>query len=207
MKRELAIAANRDSDGLHPLADASRRKRVSLRLAFAACLALLAGCASPWTAVGEVWRDSARADVAPPGRTLVLALAPNAAVVARLEGEWVRQLRDRGIDAQAANVLLPDERPPSKERVVEAVRAGGFQTLLVSRLVDVKQVERHVSAHQVGVVETTLYDAGTQRRYWSARSDTLLANPTGERLAELRDERAHALVQALIEAMSKSKVL
>lgn len=180
---------------------------MALRLAFAGCLALLAGCASTGTTVGEVWRDSARADAAPLGKTLVVALAPNAAVVATLESEWVRQLRDRGIDAQAANVLLPDERPPPKERVVEVVRAGGFQTLLVSRLVDVKQVERNVSVYQVGVVETTLYDAGTEQRFWSARADAFLANPTSERITELREERARALVRTLIDEMSKSRVL
>jgi len=207
MKREPATTTSTDSDVLRSRADSWRRWRVALRLAFAGCLALLAGCASTGTTVGEVWRDSARADAAPLGKTLVVALAPNAAVVATLESEWVRQLRDRGIDAQAANVLLPDERPPPKERVVEVVRAGGFQTLLVSRLVDVKQVERNVSVYQVGVVETTLYDAGTEQRFWSARADAFLANPTSERITELREERARALVRTLIDEMSKSKVL
>ena len=207
MKREPATTANTDSEVLRSLADCWRRRRVALRLAFAGCLALLAGCASTGTTVGEVWRDSARADAAPLGKTLVVALAPNAAVVATLESEWVRQLRDRSIDVQAANVLLPDERPPPKERVVEVVRAGGFQTLLVSRLVDVKQVHREVSDYQVGVVETTLYDAGTEQRFWSARADTFLLNPTGERITEHRGERAREFVQKLIEEMSKSKLL
>ena len=77
----------------------------------------------------------------------------------------------------------------------------------MSRLVDVKRVERNVSVYQVGVVETTLYDAGSERRSWLARADTFLANPTGERITELREERAHAFVQTLIDEMSKSKVL
>jgi hypothetical protein len=177
---------------------------VFLRLAFAACLALLAGCANVGTSVGHVWQDSGRARSATLGKTLVLALAPKAEVVMVLEDEWVRQLRQKGVDASAANRLLPGGSPPDKERVVELVKARGFDTLLVSRLVDVKQVEREVSAYQVGVVETTLYDAGTEQRFWSARADTFLVNPTGERITALRSERAREFVQRLIEEMAKS---
>jgi len=167
----------------------------------------MAGCASVGTSVGHVWQDSGRAGSATLGKTLVLALAPKAEVVMVLESEWVRQLRQRGIDASAANLLLPGESPPDKERVVELVKTRGFDTLLVSRLVDVKQVEREVSSYQVGVVETTLYDAGTEQRFWSARADTFLINPTGKRITELRSERARELVQRLMEEMSKSKLL
>ncbi len=207
MKLEPATTANTDNDVPRLLADAWRRKRVFLRLAFAACLALLAGCANVGTSVGHVWQDGGRAGSATLGKTLVLALAPKAEVVIVLENEWVRQLRQRGIDASAANPLLPGESPPDKERVVELVKTRGFDTLLVSRLVDVKQIEREVSSYQVGVVETTLYDAGTEQRFWSARADTFLINPTGERIIEHRGERAREFVQTLIEEMSRSKML
>jgi len=207
MKLEPATTANTDNDAPRLLADAWRRKRVFLRLAFAACLALMAGCASVGTSVGHVWHDSGRAGSATLGKTLVLALAPKAEVVMVLEDEWVRQLRQKGIDASAANPLLPGESPPDKERVVALVKARGFDTLLVSRLVDVKEVEREVSAYQVGVVETTLYDAGTERKFWSARADTFLINPTGERIIAVRGERARDFVQALVAEMSESKLL
>jgi len=207
MKPEPATTGNTENHVLRPLADSWRKKRVFLHLAFGACLALVAGCASVGTSVGHVWHDSGRPGSATLGKTLVLALAPKAEVVAVLEDEWVRQLRQSGIDASAANPLLPGGSPPDKERVVELVKTRGFDTLLVSRLVDIKQVEREVSSYQVGVVETTLYDAGTEQRFWSARADTFLINPTGERITGLRSERARELVQRLIEEMAKSKVL
>jgi hypothetical protein len=178
-----------------------------LRLAFAACLALMAGCANVGTSVGHVWQDSGRARSATLGKTLVLVLAPKAEVVMVLEDEWVRQLRQKGVDASAANRLLPGGSPPDKERVVELVKARGFDTLLVSRLVDVKHVEREVSSYQVAVVDTDLYDAGTEARFWSARADTFLVNPTGERIVQQREERVREFVEALIGEMARANLL
>jgi len=180
--------------------------RVVILLAIAACLALLAGCASVGTTVGQVWRDSGRTD-ATLGKTLVLVLVPQAEVVTRLETEWVRQLGDHGIDAHAASPLLPGKKVPEEQQVVELVRAGGYDTLLLCRLLDVKHVEREVKAYQVAVVETVLYDATTESRFWSARTDTFLVNPTGERIVQQREERAREFVETLIREMSRSKVL
>jgi hypothetical protein len=141
------------------------------------------------------------------GKTLVLALTHDAEVVVMLEKEWTRQLRDRGIDASSANLLLPAEIPLAEERVIELLKAGGFDTLLVSRVVDVKHVEREVSAYQVAVVETKLYDTKTEQPFWSIRADTYLVNPTGDRITGLRSERAREFVGALVEELAKSKLL
>jgi len=188
-------------------AGASTGKRIFLRLVSATCFALLAGCASVGTSVDNVWRDSGRPDTALPGKVLVLVLAPQLGVVSVLENEWVHQLEARGIKASAANWLTPGEEPPDNKRVVALVKEGGFDTLLVSRVVDVKPIEREAPAYQVGVVEITLYDTATEQRFWSARATSFLRNPTQERISELRSERARKFVEALIKSMSESKVL
>jgi len=182
-------------------------KNTFVGLLCAACLVLMAGCASVGTSVDNVWRDDGRAEAVPLGKTLVLALAPKAEVVVVLEEEWVRQLQDQGIDASSANLLMPGEGPPDKKRVVELVKASGFDTLLVTRVVDVKQVEREVQTYQIGVVETNLYAASTEKKFWSARADAFLRNPTSDRIEELRVERAQELVETLIREMAQSKVL
>ena len=169
-------------------------------LAFAGCLALVAGCSS--TIVDKVWQDSARADAAL-GKTLVVSLFPNPEFAIPIENEWTRQLQGRGIDAYALNALLPGERHPDKQRVVELVKAKVFNTLLVSRLVDVKKVERDVSAYQVAVVETKLYDTGTEQAFWTARSDTFMVSSAGSPRTEL----IRGFVEMIIHEMSKSKVL
>ena len=63
-------------------------------LVLVTCLAFVTGCANVGTTVGEVWRDSGRAD-APLGKTLVMVLAPQTEVVTRLENEWGRQLQGK----------------------------------------------------------------------------------------------------------------
>jgi len=197
-----ALAARNKDTSMRP----APLLRVVILLAIAAYLALSAGCASVGTTVSEVWRDDGRPD-SPLGKTLVLALVPQAEVVTRLENEWVRELRDHGVDAQAASPLLPGEKMPEEQQVVELVRAGGFNTLLLCRLLDVKHVEREVSSYQVAVVETILYDAATEERFWSARADTFLVNPTGEKIVKQRDERVREFVETLIGEMAGSKVL
>ena len=176
-------------------------------LALAGCLALVAGCSITSTTVDKVWQDSARADAAL-GKTLVVSLFPNPEFAIPIENEWTRQLQGRGIDAYALNALLPGERHPDEQRVVELVKAKGFNTLLVSRLVDVKKVERDIPASQVAVVETQLYDTGTEQPFWSARSDTFMVSPTGDhRDTDPRAEQIRGFVETIIHEMSKSKVL
>jgi len=188
------------------LAQVVGKGRICMRLFLAACLALLAGCSTPATIADHVWRDSARADVAA-GKTLALSLFPHAEVAIPSENEWTRKLRSRGIDADAFEALLPGSRPPDKQSVVELVKARGFDTLLVSRLIDVKRVERDVSAYQVAVVEIKLYDAATEQPFWSARSDTFMGSPTGGPIRNPRSELIRRFVETMIKEMSESKVL
>jgi len=176
-------------------------------LSVVACLALISGCSSVGTVVDRVWQHGRADDSAALGKTLVVALMPKPEVVTALENEWIHQLRRHNVDAHASSVLLPSEIPPEKERVVELVRDGGFNTLLVTRLVDVKHVEREVSSYQVAVVETDLYHTATEQKFWSARADTFLVNPTGERIVELREERVQEFVKTLIGEMSRSNLL
>jgi hypothetical protein len=91
--------------------------------------------------------------------------------------------------------------------VEELVKARGFNTLLVNKLVNTKKVERDVSASQVAVAETTLYDTGTEQRFWSARSDTFMANPTGDGVRDPTGDQIRGFVETMIQEMSKSKVL
>lgn len=177
------------------------------RLLLAAGAMLICGCAaSTGTVVKDVWSDSARTDGGTLGKTLVVALGPQPVVSTTLETEWVRQLRSKGIDAHALQDFLP-ERPPDERRVVALVREAGFNTLLVSRLVDVKDVERDVSTYQVGVVDTSLYAASTETKFWSVRADTFLLNPTAARVEAHRQQRARDFVEAVIRAMSRAELL
>ena len=177
-------------------------------LAFILGLALLAGCSSVSTEVGQVWRDDNRPNTAHIGKTLVMVLWSESDVITILEDEWVRQLRDQGIDAQAVHILRPDDQPHDERQVIQLVKSGGFNTLLVNRIIGVKAVEREAPGSEVAVTETVLYDAATEQRFWSARADTFMHQQPGPgQLAEQRAARARDFVGTLLAAMSKSGVL
>ncbi len=161
-------------------------------------------CATLYTSVDKVWQDGNRLKSAPLGKTLVLVLWSDPGVVSVLEDEWVRQLHDLGVEAQAANVLRPGELSTDKQDVIRLVRVGGFNTLLVSRVVGVKAVEREAPGSEVAVVETVLYDAPTEQRFWSAEAHTFLHQPVTEPISELRASRAKNFVETLIAEMFRS---
>lgn len=199
-------------------------------LFIAGCLSTLAACST--TSVDKVWHDPGRAK-APLGSTLVIAVAPRADTSLALENEWVKALRAKGIAASGMNTVLPGEPLPDRARVVELVRAKGFNSVLVTRVVDKKTVEQQVAAggpaigtsgysggsfsdfygtsrayassstytieREVAVVETNLYDASTEKRFWSARSDTFLEGSANELI--------QGFVGSMMKEMAKSNVL
>jgi len=201
---------------MHNSARRTARTAALLNLAIGVCLAVLSGCYST-TSMDQVWHDPARA-AAPLGKTLVIAVAPRADTAAALENEWVKQLQGRGIDAHALHVMLPGDPQPDKQRVVELAKANAINSVLVSRIVDKKTIERQVAVggppigapgsygswsdfygtsrayastatytveNQVAVVDTNLYDVSSEKRFWSARSDTFLEGSAKELIGEM----------------------
>lgn len=193
-------------------------------------MAVLGACST--TSVEQVWRDPAKAD-ARVGKTLVIAVAPRTDTAVTLENEWVRQLQQRGIEARALNALVPGADRPDKKRIAGLVKSNAINTVLVSRIVEKKVVQREESVggpqmgtlpsyygswydyygtsrsfagtasytveHEVAVVETNLYDASSEKVFWSARSDTFLEGSA--------EELIRGFVDAMTKAMAKSKVL
>jgi hypothetical protein len=215
---------------MHKSAQYTLRKGALVNLTIGVCLAVLTGCSST-TSMDQVWHDPGRT-AAPLGKTLVIAVAPRADTTAALENEWVKQLQGRGIDAQALHVMLPGDAQPDKQRVVELAKANAINSVLVTRIVDKKTIERQVAVggppigapgpygswsdfygtsrayastatytveNEVAVVETNLYDVSSEKRFWSARSDTFLAGSANELI--------HGFVQTMMKEMAKSKVL
>ena len=149
-----------------------------LRPAIAFLVALLGACSS--TSVEEVWHDPDRA-AAPIGKTLVIAVAPQRDVAIALENEWVGELQHRGIDARALNAMLSGERQPDKQRVVGVVKADGFDTVLVSRVVEKKTVEQNVSVSGAPVHGTPGYYGTWYDFYGTSRTSASNASYTVER--------------------------
>lgn len=177
-----------------------------MQLLLAAWLAVAAGCSMNDISMGHVWRDSARGDV-PIGKTLVLSLAMEAVVSIPLENEWTRQLRSRGIEAEAANTLQPEDYPPDEPGVIALIKAHGFDTLLVSKLIRVKKVSRDASHYQVVVIETKLYDTGRPEPFWTAQADVFIVSGAGNKMREAHGDRLRRFVETMIQEMTRSQVL
>ena len=178
--------------------------RASSTMLVAACLSFWAGCAST-TSINESWSDSARPKT-PLGKTLAVAVVYDAQVARALEQEWARQLRERGVDATPLEALGPTVRPPGRQDLVALAQQHGFVTVLVSKRLDVKQVERDVSASQVAVVETKLYDVRTEQPFWSARTDTFLDGASLEAERRPGGKLARTFVETLIAEMARAQL-
>ena len=214
---------------MHNLAQYIVRNGALVKSAIGVCLAVLTGCSS--TSTDQVWHDPARA-AAPLGKTLVIAVAPRADTATALENEWVRQLQARAINAQALNVMLPGERQPDKQRVVEVAKSNAIDSVLVTRILDKKTIERQVSVGGPPIGAPGSYGIwsdfyGTSRAFASTSTYTVEheAAVVQTNLYDVKSEKLfwsarsdtflegsagdliHGYVQTTVKEMGKSKVL
>lgn len=96
-------------------------------------LSLAAGCAT--TKTTHIWKDPAfnKADLK---NVAVIAVAANEGNRRIGEDEFVMQLQEKGIKAMASYVMFPLDRPKSKEDLKTLLAPGGFDSVLVTRMVD-----------------------------------------------------------------------
>ena len=108
-------------------------------LLVAASALLLAACAGP-----SVTRTQALAETAdaPYGDVLVVSLFSSFDLRRILEGEIVRQLKDRGVDAVAATSLISVKTPLNRESILEAVVEADSDAVLVTQLLDSQTTAR-----------------------------------------------------------------
>lgn len=111
-------------------------KRIALLFALAASLA---GC-SQSTKLTNTWRapdfqgGSFR-------KTLVIAVFERTGAREVVEGQFVEQIKDEGAEAAASHAFLSDEEL-SREAVVHKVREGGFDSVVLARLIDQAAFEK-----------------------------------------------------------------
>jgi hypothetical protein len=97
---------------------------------------LLAGCSS--TRVVTSWHDeSYRSGVFK--KPLVLALAKKEIIRAKLEDEFVRELRARGVDAVQSYKMFPEQEDLKADTIKEKLPGTDRDSIMVTHLVDVKK--------------------------------------------------------------------
>ncbi len=188
------------------------------------CTASIAACSS--TMINSVWKDEAYRTQ--PKRVLVIAMFKNETIRRLVEDEFKNYLKYGGTDAATGYEVIPGNGLPTKETVVEQIKAKGFDALLLTRLIDTRTETRTISggyappsyvatmngyygsaystvyspSYQVedryATVESRLYDAATEKLVWTATSDTWLS---GEDL-----KTAKTYVAVMMDSLRKQKL-
>jgi hypothetical protein len=104
------------------------------------CSLNMVACAT--TNVKAVWKDEAYKSQ--PKKVLVIAMFKNQTVRRLIEDEFRNFLKYGGTDAATGYEIFSGNELPTKEAVAEQIRAGGFDALLLTRLIDIRTEMRTV---------------------------------------------------------------
>jgi hypothetical protein len=157
------------------------------------CLVFLNACAST-TQFNSVWKDETYQG-GPLKKVLIVGVAKKPEIRTYFEEIFAQQLKTRGVYAVPSSIVLPESELLEKETVIKIVNELGIDSVLVTKLVDVKDVgeyETHpinvrggyygyykqsyqtVSSGRNVVLITRIFDAKSEKLIWSALSETLL---------------------------------
>jgi hypothetical protein len=109
--------------------------------------ALLAGCAS--TKVVGDWRDEVY--TGRPSRVLVMGVTQTRGPRTLLEEEFVRQFKDRRVEAVAGTAVFPGEGLPKKEEVIAKAQELRVDAVLVARFLKKTEGETHAPVRRYAV--------------------------------------------------------
>ena len=177
--------------------------RLYSRYLVAFLIILLASCAT--TRLLVVWKDEGFHRTM--NRVVVVGVFRQPSVRNFFEDEYVRKLKERGVDAVASYTFLPIGELRKKELLMSKIRENGADAALVTRMVDKKSFESYVPGtiyavpnyyhswgsyfdyiYQPGYLvreeyafaETNIYETGSEKLVWAARSETLLSDDKRE---------------------------
>jgi len=133
-------------------------------LLFAASIA--AGCAT--TEVKAFWRDAAYNTQ--PKKILVISLFKDQTVRRLAEDEFRNHLKYKGITTAVGYEIFPGNELPTKETLIEQVKAGGYDAVLLTRLIDIRTEQRTMpsSPNYAGPMHTGMPMGGYYGRGYTA---------------------------------------
>jgi len=184
----------------------------------AICLLFLNTCAT--TQFNSVWKDKAYQG-GPLKEVLIIGVAKKPAVRTYFEETFAQRLKIRGVDAIPSNIVLPGSEMLKKETIIRKVNELKIDSVLVTKLVDVKDVGTYetspasvsgtgyygyysrsyqtVSLGRNIVLITRIFDAKSEKLIWSALSETVLeGNP---------ESVLDSFIPAIIQQMEEAKLI
>jgi hypothetical protein len=190
------------------------------------CAASLAACAT--TEVKAVWKDDAYRSQ--PKRVLVIAMFKNQTIRRMVEDEFRNNLKYKGTDAAVGYDVFPGNELPTKETVVEQIKARGFDALLFTRLIDTRTEQRTIQGSAAyapapyavpmggyyGHGYTTMYSpsyqvedryATVETNLYDAATEKLVWTATSDTwLSEGDQKLARTYVAVMMESLRKQKI-
>lgn len=101
---------------------------------------LITGCAT--TQLTSDWKNPSYHGQ--PGKILVIGVAKKPAIKRIFEDEFVRQLKERGVNAIASYTLMPDNKQGDHAVIAAQMKEHGADAVLISRLVSKKTVQTYI---------------------------------------------------------------
>ena len=183
---------------------------------------IISACAS--TTLDMTWRDPTY-EGRPFTNVLVVGSTGNPDNRRIFEDVLVSELKGRGVQAVASYTLIPGEGDLKRDKVVEAVKTSGADSVLSTRLVGIETKAAQVPVqspgagdvdlyryyspmepqttvrqdYQVANLESNLFDARTGKMVWWGRSQTFPTTNIGRISRELG--------QNVIKALKSAKLL
>jgi hypothetical protein len=168
----------------------------------AACI-LLSACAS--TNLKQVDRTP-EFHAARVRHVLVIAVARTPQQRQAIESEFVRQWKDRGVNAEASDIHFPDLNKATRSDFADFSRQQQFDSVLalhlqkrgslnndvptpmnpsLSREYDAVIASPHNDIdYEMAIISTKLYDVATEKPVWSATSETLVVSGETQELVK-----------------------
>ena len=130
------------------------------------------------------------------GKILVIGAAEKITFRNLFEGELVRQLKKRGVDAIASTLYLPDKEMLTREIILSAIEKSGIDSVLITSLADrskksvyysvqgvdpytfhnsIMRVNRgQTSSYDIDILflKSNLYDVKSEKLIWSMTSES-----------------------------------
>jgi hypothetical protein len=124
--------------------------RMRLRPLLALCV--LSGCATTTMHTVDRARDFDSRTI---HKALVVSLTPDTGLRRLVEDEFVKQWRDRGVDAAASYKILPRELALERAKVGPFAVEHGYDTVLVTRLIGAQRIDPGIRADPFDVNTST----------------------------------------------------
>jgi hypothetical protein len=177
------------------------------------------------TELTSVWKEPSYQ--ARPAKVMVIGLAKKPEIRRLFEDEFVRQLKAHGTEAIASYTVLADKQQDDQVAIAAKVKELGADSVLLTRLVSKKNVQvyvpgtayspppyygswpayygqgnsapGYVANDEYAVIETNLYETGSEKLVWSATSETLMGDSNRNLII--------SYIEVLVKAMSYNKLL